>query len=419
MSGALPYDDAMVPEAYALTRTLIPRVNAFRRRQRDDGTVAAPSADAARELTAVGAEGAAWLRSHGRAEQADALTADVADWVAAGLDTPPHFARSRDALAAPPDGGWAAFLAPVHTTNSVPPVGSRLEFFLVRRREPDALGRLARDFPHPKNNCQATVLLAGSDGFARGNCLVFFPENVAAHDKVRGQAYAIFFFSKFRRIHETYALPSAEAVLTPDSVPRSSQGLDPETCYQARALWGYLHDYFHHQGPWPLDQHVKLKMNWFIGVLEELKVDARTALACAADGVPHGSEQIDMILLERVFRYPLADDAQRSFDAATGVFLFSWLRERDALTPEGGALRLHRPRVLAALRELADAVAELEAAATTPRAYRSAAKALVRTLLPEGADGDRYRFTGEQRVLRTVRASLASAPALAFTPAER
>ncbi|MFK4065527.1 DUF6421 family protein [Streptomyces sp. NPDC029674] len=418
MSGRHHLADELRGEAQRLGRTLIPLIDTFRTRQEDDGTVALPTDDEIRLLRSVQAEGARWFTEHGRAAQAAALAADIDDWLTAGLDTPPHFARSRDALAAPADGDWAAFLAPVTTTNSTPPVGKRLEFFLVRRKEPDALAELAVRYPHPKNNCQATVLLAGTEGIARGNSIVFFPENVAAHDKVADQAYAIFFFSKFRKIHEAFALPAARAVLTEDSLPRASTGMDPHHCYQARSIWGYLHDYFHHQGLWPFDQHIKLKMNWFVGLLEEIKVDAKTALACHEDAIPYADEQIDMILLERMFRYPLDARAVRNFDAGTGVFLFSWLRRLGAITDENGRLRLHRDRVFDGLRELVDAVEVMEAKVGTPAEYRTAAKAFVRAYLPEGAAGDRYAFTDDQRALTRARESLAALPPLGFEPAE-
>ncbi|GAA0588744.1 DUF6421 family protein [Streptomyces crystallinus] len=417
-TGAHRLQDGMLGEAEALGRGLLPRIDAFRARQRDDGTVPEPGAEDRRDLLAVKDEAVRWFAGRGRAAQADALAADIDGWLAAGLDTPPHFARCRDALTAPADGDWAAFLAPVQTTNSVPPVGSRLEFFLVRRKEPDALAELAGRYPHPKNNCQATVLLAGSEGVAKGNCIVFFPENVAAHDKVAEQAYAIFFFNKFRRIHEAYAVPSARAVLTPDSVPPASAGMDPEACYEARSLWGYLHDYFHHQGKWPLDRHIKLKMNWFIGLLEELKVDAKTVLACHEDAVPYADEQIAMILLERMFRYPLDARAVRNFDAGTGVFLYSWLRERGALADHGSRLALSYERALEALRELVDTIEAMEAEVGTPAEYRTAARELVRTQLREGAVGDRYAFTADQSRLVRAQGRLASLPPLEFAPAE-
>ncbi|MFD8784931.1 DUF6421 family protein [Kitasatospora sp. NPDC059599] len=421
MTTNAPLSEELRARAAELTGSLIPRVNRFRARQADDGTVAAPTVEDRDLLTAIRDEATAWYARGGLGHQADALAADVDDWIAEGLDSAPHFARSRDALHAPEDGAPVFFLAPAQSTNSVPPVGKRLDCFFAVRKEPDALRSLAETYPHPKNNCQSLVLIAGSDGFTHGNCIVFFPENVAARDKVVDQAYAMFFYNKMRKIHETYALPGAEAVLTADSVPRASSGLAPEVCFEARAIWGYLHDSMHYQGRWPFDQHISLKMNWFVGLLEEIKVDAKTVLACADGDVPFAREQIDMILLERIFRYPQADDATRNFDSGTGVFLYSWLREHGALTgsPENGALlHLDRDKALDALRVFVSTVEELEEQVRTDDEYRAAAKALVRTYLPEGEPKQRYRFTDDQSVLLRAKLPLAGLPPLRFAEAE-
>ncbi|MCX4626693.1 DUF6421 family protein [Streptomyces sp. NBC_01443] len=419
--ASAPIGAASRAEAKDLTGSLIPKVNRFRLRQADDGTVTAPQAADRELLAGIRDEAAAWYGRNGRARQADALVADVDGWIAAGLDTPPDFARSRDALEPPADGEHVFFLAPAQTTNSVPPVGKRLDCFFALRKEPDVLPRLATSFPHPKNNCQSLVLIAGSHGFAHGNCIVFFPENVAAPDKVEDQPYAMFFYNKMRKIHETYALPGAEAVLTAESVPRASSGLAPEVCFEARAIWGYLHDSMHYQGRWPFDQHITLKMNWFVGLLEETKVDAKTALACADGGVPFAQEQIAMILLERVFRYPQADDATRNFDSGTGVFLYSWLRAHGALTgsPEaGGLLHLDWDKTLHALREYVATVERLEDHVRTDDEYRAAAKELVRAYLPAGEAKQRFRFTEDQSVLLRAKRTLAGLPPLRFADAE-
>ncbi|MFI0821035.1 DUF6421 family protein [Streptomyces sp. NPDC021098] len=421
MTSRAPIAPKYLAEARILTDSLIPKVNRFRVRQADDGTVTAPTADDRALLAGIRDEACAWYRRNGMAHQADALDADVAGWLDAGLDSPPHFARSRDALRPPEDGDMVFFLAPLQTTNSAPPVGKRLDCFYALRKEPEALPELAVTYPHPKNNCQSLILTAGSEGFARGNCLVVFPENVAAHDKITDQSYAMFFFNKMRAIHETYALPGAAAVLTPESVPRASTGLAPDVCYEARAIWGYLHDSMHFQGLWPFDEHIALKMNWFVGLLEEIKVDAKTVLACADGGVPYAEEQIAMILLERVFRYPQATDATRNFDSGTGVFLYSWLRERGALTgsvADGGLLRLDRDAALGALRDYITTVEKLEAEVTTDDEYRAAAKALVRDYLPAGEAKQRYRFTDDQRVLLRARQSLDRLPPLTFALAQ-
>jgi hypothetical protein len=421
MTGSAHLADALRAEAAGLAASLIPKVNRFRSRQDDGGTVPRPQAADRDLLIEIRDEATAWYRRNDRAHQADALAADVRAWISEGLDSAPHFARSRDALQPPADGRPVFFLAPARTTNSVPPVGKRLDCFFALRKEPDALPALGNAFPHPKNNCQSLVLIVGSDGFAHGNCIVFFPENVAARDKVEEQGYAMFFYNKMRKIHETYALPGAAAVLTPASLPRASSGLAPETCFEARAIWGYMHDFMHYQGHWPFDQHISLKMNWFVGLLEEIKVDAKTILACADGELPLARQQIDMILLERIFRYPQADDATRNFDSGTGVLIYSWLRAHGALTgsPEaGGLLHLDREKVLDALRRYVDTVEELETQVTTDDEYRAAAMALVRSYLPEGEAKQRYRFTDDQRVLLRAKQSLVGLPPLRFAEAE-
>lgn len=43
------------------------------------------------------------------------------------------------------------------------------------------------------------ILITGSEGFAQGNCLVFFPENVAAHHKITEQPYAMVFYNKMQK----------------------------------------------------------------------------------------------------------------------------------------------------------------------------------------------------------------------------
>lgn len=416
-----PISDRLRATAEALEATLIPRVNRFRERQEDDGSVATPTSADVELLTEIKDEAHAWYHDHGLDEQAQALVLDVEAWIGLGLDHQPDFARSRDALRPPADGAPVFFLAPLRSTNSAPPAGKRLDCFLALRREPVALPELNETHPHPKNNCQSLVLLTGSAGFTYGNCLVFFPENVAAHDKVKEQAYAMFFFNKMRKIHETYAVPGAAAVLTAGSLPRASASLNPDVCYEARAIWGYLHDRMHFQGAWPLDQNISLKMNWFVGLLEEIKVDAKTILTCSDSQIPHAHEQIDMILLERVFRYPLADDATANFDSGTGVLLYSWLREHGALTgsPDGGQLlHLDRDRTIEALRAYVHTVERLEETVTTEEEYKHAAKRFVRAYLPPGEPGARYRFTEDQLTLLRAREELADLPLPTFALAE-
>ncbi|MGQ0576626.1 MAG: DUF6421 family protein [Pseudonocardia sp.] len=399
----------------AFVDRLLPLCNAIRARQVRDGSIPEPLAADVDLLTRLRRSGRAVLEQADRHGLAEAFTADVDRWLATGLHTAPDFARTRDAVTPPLDGEIAVFVGPAMMTNSEPPVGFRFEAFVARRREPLALPALAARFPHPRNNCQSLQLLVGSDGVVSGNCIVFFPENVGAARPPRTQSYAMFFYSKFRRIHETFAVPAARDVLTTDSLPWASAGLDPQQCYEARAIWGYLHDYFHHQGPRPFDEHMAVKLNWFVGLLEEIKVDCQTLLACAAGDVPYGESQIDMILLERLFRYPLDRDAERVFDAGTGVLLFSWLVARGSITAVGdGRCRLALPATVDAARLLVDEIEEIERTAETDEQYRSTAKSFVRRFLRDGGAGRRFAFTPEQSVLRRRRARTDLMPVLSF-----
>lgn len=401
--------------AVTLLEGIVPLADRLRVDQAPDGSIGAPTpahAESVRELGRLGAEA---LDRLGLAAQAAALRADTAGWLAAGLDSRPEFDRTRDAIVAPGDGETGVFIGPALMTNAEQPVKYGFEAFAYRRREPADLDRLSGLFPHPKNICQATQLLIGSAGAARGNCIVFFPENIAAREKPAVQTFAIFFFNKFRRIHETFAIPAARGVLTGDSLPWASDGLDPEVCYEARAQWGYLHDYFHHQGPRPFDENIKVKLNWYVGLLEEIKVDCQTILACLESDLPMARPLIDMVLIERMFRYPLDPAAQRVFDSGTGVLLFSWLREQGAITAAGGdRLRLSLPATYPALRALIDAIVEIEVRTGSDDEYRAAALDFVRRYLPAGTGKDRFAFTADQEVLRRYAATASGRPTLTF-----
>jgi branched-chain amino acid aminotransferase group I len=399
-----------------LNDRVIPLVDRFRRHQVRNGSIPEPGPEhraAAEEIARVGGE---VLDELGLGHQADALRADIAGWLEAGLETKPEFDRTRDAIVPPEDGGLLVFIGPVLMTNSQPPVRHGFEAFVVRRQEPRHLAALSEAYPHPKNVCQSTILLTGSEGASTGNCLVFFPENIPARQKPDRQLFAVFLFSKFRRIHETFAIPAARAALAPDSMITSSEGLSPEDCYEARAVWGYLHDYFHHRGPRPFDEHIAVKLNWFVGLLEEVKVDCQTILTCVDAKLPLADEQVAMVLLERIFRYPLEERPERVFDSGTGVLLYSRLRERGVITRTGdGRLRMSLSEAYPALRDLVDEILTIEHTFVDDDVYRAEAKSFVRRYLPEGAEGDKYAFTEDQEILRAYRPDV---PALTFGVAE-
>jgi hypothetical protein len=283
------------------------------------------------------------------------------------------------------------------------PRGHFLECFLAYREEPEECLRLERGYPHPKNKCQSARLVYGSKGIQEGNCIVFFPENIAAQKKVHHQDYALFFFNKFRAIYLSFTVPAAEQLFGPRDLITGedrwrSIALSPEACYRARCVWGYRHDYHHHCGPRPFDENLQVKLNWFVGLLEEIKVDCQTMLTCLMPEVPFGVEVFEFALFERMLRYPQQPDCTTNFDAGTGVLLFEWLFRSGAIKARGGqGLELSRDGVVAALKALVERIEELEHI-TDDAQYKVRAKAFVRTLVPEGEQpGERFRLPDAYR----------------------
>jgi hypothetical protein len=398
-----------------LRRTLSPLVEAFRRRQELDGRIEQPQESDAVLLREIVDVAVVFLTGIGRDQQAHALREDVDAWVEAGLDAKPGFDRSRDAFTVVPNNAGKFFLGAVYTTNSEQPCGHRLDYFYAQRHEPTFVTSIAEAYPHPHNVVQEVILLAGSEGFTRGNCLVFFPENVSAAEKIKEQNYAVFFFSKFKAIHEGIGVAAAREVMTPESVILDSDGMDPYACYEARSLWGYLHDRAHFSGKWPISDYTLLKMNWFIGVLEELKVDAKAILLAHSTSMPYADELLAMILVERLFRYPLEKEAESNFDAATGVFLYSWLHATGAITVSDDRLHIGRKAVLEHLPRLVAEIEAVENGAHTPDEYKASAKSFVYKYLAPAETGRRYRFLPYQEILRSKSSHLADQAPLDFS----
>src|SRR5690606_4980359 len=93
-TAAAPVPPELLADADELTRSLIPDVDRFRRRQTDDGTVPGATAEDDALPGRIRDEACAWYTRHGRGGQATALAADVDDRPAAGLRTRPHLAPS-------------------------------------------------------------------------------------------------------------------------------------------------------------------------------------------------------------------------------------------------------------------------------------------------------------------------------------
>jgi hypothetical protein len=382
---------------------VVPLVRAVRQLQTPDGAVSRDGETASELLDRLVPAVAHAARLTGVAGLGDAFAADTRDWQARGLHAPPAYDRTVDSYRPPAGDGLTFFAGPLVATNGPAPRGHFMECFLAYRQEPEEVRALERTHPHPKNKCQSARLVYGSRGLDEGNCIVFFPENIAAAEKVHHQEYALFFFNKFRDIYRHLTVPVVERVFggrdLVDGADRwRSATMEPADCYRARCVWGYLHDYYHHLGPRPLDQNLQVKMNWFVGLLEEIKVDCQTMLECMGPRIPFGAAVLQFALFERMLRYPQQPDWATNFDAGTGVLLFEWLARQGVFaTAPDGRLTFERDALAGGLSCLVDRIVALE---ETPddAEYRARARELVRDLLPASeVRGERFSMPVEYR----------------------
>lgn len=373
-----------------LSDAFINAVDSLGRLQENDGCIApAHVARAEAVLRLIVPEAKRIADECGQAAYGEALERDFASWQREGLAAPPDFSASRDALRAPEDGRPFFFLGPLRLANGGVR-GWRMESFAALREEPDTpeYSKLYARFPHPKNICQSSHLLSGSRGLCEGNNIVFFPENIQANKPLKCQDYAVFFFNKFHKIFNEITIPTAMRNLMHAPIANVTAS-DPRRCYLARCVWGYLHDYFHHQGVRPFDEHITAKTRWFTGLLEEIKVDLLVWLACRENDFIDADTVAEFIVLDRAFRYPTEPDWARNFDSGTGLLLLAMLHEKGAVRICGdGSLVLD----IAAFEHAARAfICDVEAIEALPDSdYISAARAIVRRFLPDADGKDRF-----------------------------
>lgn len=393
-------DSKNIELAESMTITLVPLVNQFRNRQNEKGRIETPTQDDVTLLEEIVMQSRVIAAQMNGDAFYNAFKEDVDDWISRSLSSPPLFDRTRDAFHKVENGGLVFFIGVTRAANGASGPGLRLETFIGQRHQPGLVTVAAKAFPHPHDVLMEIVLLGGSGGFVEGNCIVFFPENVAAITKVDKQQYAVFFFNKFKTIHEQIAYKNAQMLLDDKHALQHSVGLDQYRCYEIRSLWGYLHDRAHFTGTWPIGENTEVKMNWYVGVIEELKVDAKAILMAHYGDIPYLDELFSMVLLERLFRYPLEPNPRRNFDSGTGMFLFSYLLSKNAITQRGTQFDLNRDRITGAFKELVAEVEDLENASPEAEDYIANATKLVgRYLPPPEKKGEKFTFSEAHRML--------------------
>jgi hypothetical protein len=378
-----------------LDTRVVPLIHEIQRYQRADGSVEPrhrDDADAALSALRDGLNRSALFTERSR----QALDHDLTSWRGAGLESPPQFDASRDAIEGPGDKELAMFAGPAFMPNSgtTKPL---FELVLILRDEPEILRTVREDYPHGDSACQSTRVLTGSRHATGGQCVVLFPENVLASTSVERQKFAWFFMNKhipthrwtLERIHERCG-----DNLFAEGDPLASPRLDADGMYDTRCCWAHLHEHHHQTGPRPLAHNLALKTRRYTGLLEEMKVDCQSMQACLRDdSIPYRWEVIEFVLLDRLFRYPTGSDALSNDDAGAGVLMGTWLLRHGVLTASGGPGDQIRLASRAATLDAIDAlVAEVLAVETLDEdSYLKAAREFTLSVLdpPERA-GDLY-----------------------------
>lgn len=335
--------------------------------QSSDGTIKLDKIKAINLLHQVMIELHALSTSYDNLNDVSCMIDDIEEWLQNGLDQIPKFRRTAtNLLIAEHPIRHLVFIGPYRTANSGAHRGFRFEFFHAIIEENNLIAKYKKIIPHPCDKTVPVRLKAGTPRLMEGNNIVFFPESITLGYTNKFQNFALFFFDKFRRIYYGTTLPIVNKTLgNQDIIPtgnqRPSSQMNVEEMYNARCLWGYLHDLFHFKGPRPFGKEINLKTRWSLGLLEEIKVDCQTAIYLHDHPTTEYAKEIfEFILFERLFRYPSEADAENNFDAGTGVFLFNYLNKGGVFTFFEGEYLIDNIKLLTKMRELTDEILLLE-----------------------------------------------------------
>lgn len=268
--------------------------------------------------------------------------------------------------------------------------GPLFQLVLIMRDEPDSLRGVRENYPHMDSACQSTRVLAGSRQATQGQCVVLFPENIPAARPVVRQNFAWFFMNKHVPVYQWTLARIRERCgenLFAEGDPLASPRLDEEGMYDTRCCWAHLHEHHHQVGPRPLARNLALKTRRYTGLLEELKVDCQSVLACMADAtIPFRWEVLEFVLFDRLFRYPCAGDALSNDDAGAGVLLGTWLLRHGVVSESRLVSRAETVRAIDELVREILAMEELD-----ENAYLKAAEEFTVSVLdPPREPGDLY-----------------------------
>jgi hypothetical protein len=309
-------------------------VNALRRKQNHDGSVASEDRGEAKRLVTEilsTVEELAPQFPH-QAEYFEQLPRDFRSWEEAGFGRPDFGASlaSFQPQHERRDGCEHLVLFPLYTPNASS--DTRFEALIMRMPWPEWLGGLERTAYH-NSRFVPGHFVDFTDGYD-SECAVLFPETVSLAVRPTNNFATIFCDREARRLQKT-ASRAAEAMgleLFPElEFWLGSLPLIEDTI----ALWDLIHDASHSVGELPFDPFmIRQRAPFWMYGLEELRVDLRSfeeAARLAGQGFPFARYVTWAILLDRVLRFPITGTRVRNYDALGGQLLFAYLHQHDVL----------------------------------------------------------------------------------------
>ena len=205
--------------------------------------------------------------------------------------------------------------------------------------------------------------------------VAIFPEMWVSKIKDNPKSLAYYMVDRFvERIHK-FTQPALESCIDARSFPLIWNHIDNDNALRnAVFVWLSLHEHNHAGGLVPRVQRngtavknaksgYKLKDGREEGAFEELKVDVQALCTLFADKSLQGNKKTtsknkaialarELILLERLLRYPLQKHPKEGFDAITSHMLLNYLFEKEALYFKDGRLALQKDMIQPALISL-------------------------------------------------------------------
>jgi hypothetical protein len=337
-------------------------VNELRQLQRPDASVSSEAHERAGELCRQMVRAMRFLSPrfpHQRAYH-EAVVADLVRWAESGFSKP-DFTSSLAAYAPQEhrcDGSENLVVFPLYTPNAS--LETRFEALLLRVPWPGWLAQLERTrFHNPK--FAPAHLVDFTAGYA-SECAVLFPETVSVAGRPTNQFATIFCDREARRL-QAHALRAIQAVGL--AIPAQLECLlgSLPMLEDTLALWDLMHDQAHSLGELPFDPFmIRQRAPFWLYALEELRVDLRAfgeAVKLEAEGVTFAHYVPYAILLDRLFRFPLAGTRVRNYDGLAGQLLFAFLHSRNLLVWCDNVLHVDWDALPEAVEELRREIASL------------------------------------------------------------